>query len=369
MAKRTPLYDAHVADNAKLVDFAGWDMPIDYGSQIAEHKAVRESAGMFDVSHMAVVDITGSESRVFLRRVLANDVVKINEDGRALYTCMLNTRGGVIDDLIVYHLAGELYRIVVNAATTEKDLAWLHSQGRDFEVQIQHRQDLAIIAVQGPRGRDLGASVLDDELGAAAMQLKPFRVASQGDRSVGRTGYTGEDGFELVLPADEAVSAWKTLRDIGVAPVGLGARDTLRLEAGLNLYGQDMDEDRTPLESGLGWTVAFKPADREFVGREALEYIREQGVAEKLVGLVLEGRGVMRSHAAVRAADSDADEKQAKGEVTSGSYAPSLSRSIGLARVPAEWEERVEVCLRGKWLPARIVAYPFVRNGKSRIDD
>jgi len=369
MAKRTPLYDAHVADDAKLVDFAGWDMPIDYGSQIAEHKAVRESAGMFDVSHMAVVDITGSESRAFLRRLLANDVAKIDEDGRALYTCMLNTRGGVIDDLIVYHLAGEHYRIVVNAATTEKDLAWLDSQARDFQVDIQHRRDLAIIAVQGPRGRDLAASVLDEDFAAAAMQLKPFRCASDGDRSVGRTGYTGEDGFELVLPADEAVSAWKKLRDTGVAPVGLGARDTLRLEAGLNLYGQDMDEDRTPLESGLAWTVAFKPAEREFVGRDALEHMCEQGVGEKLVGLVLEGRGVMRSHSAVRAADSSVEEKQAEGEVTSGSYAPTLSRSIGLARVPADWEERVEVCLRDKWLPARIVRYPFVRNGKSRIDD
>lgn len=369
MAKRTPLYDAHVADDAKLVDFAGWDMPIDYGSQIAEHKAVRESAGMFDVSHMAVVDISGSESRTFLRRLLANDVAKIDEDGRALYTCMLNTRGGVVDDLIVYHLGGDLYRIVVNAGTTEKDLAWIDSQARDYEVAIEHRQDLAIIAVQGPRARDLAAEVLDEDFAAAAMRLKPFRAARQGDRSAGRTGYTGEDGFELVLPGDEAVSAWKTLRDKGVAPIGLGARDTLRLEAGLNLYGQDMDEDHTPLDSGLAWTVAFEPAERDFVGRAALEHLREEGVPEKLVGLVLEGRGVMRSHSAVRSADSSADEKQAEGEVTSGSYAPTLSRSIGLARVPADWEERVEVYLRNKWLPARIVRYPFVRNGKSRIDD
>lgn len=369
MGHHTPLYDQHVADNAKLVDFAGWDMPIDYGSQIAEHKAVRENAGMFDVSHMAVVDISGKQAREFLRRLLANDVAKADEDGRAVYSCMLNTRGGVIDDLIVYHLSGDLYRVVLNAATTQKDMAWLDSQARDFDLSIRHRQDLAIIAVQGPRGRDLAAQVLDDDLAAAAMQIKPFRAVAGGDVSVGRTGYTGEDGFELVLPADDAVAAWKKLRDLGVAPVGLGARDTLRLEAGLNLYGQDMDEDHTPLESGLGWTVAFDPDDRDFVGREALVYAREQGVSEKLVGLVLEGRGVLRSHAAVRAADSTVEEKDAAGEITSGSYAPTLSRSIGLARVPADWNERVEVCLRGKWLAARIVRYPFVRNGKSRIDD
>ncbi|ERJ20797.1 Aminomethyltransferase protein [Salinisphaera shabanensis E1L3A] len=369
MAKQTPLYEAHVADGAKLVDFAGWDMPIDYGSQISEHNAVRESVGMFDVSHMAVADISGGEVREFLRWLLANDVAKIDEAGRALYTCMLNTRGGVIDDLIVYHLSGNLYRIVVNAATTEKDLAWIDSQSRDYDVAINHRQDLAIIAVQGPRGRDIAAELFDDEFKQAALKLKPFRVAVQDDRSIGRTGYTGEDGFELVLPADEAVSAWKTLRDKGVAPIGLGARDTLRLEAGLNLYGQDMDEDRTPLESGLAWTVAFEPEERDFVGRSALEHMRAEGVAEKLVGLVLEGRGVMRSETAVRAADSDVEEKEAEGEITSGSYSPTLSCSIALARVPVDWEESVEVCLRGKWQRARIVRYPFVRHGKSRIDD
>ena len=369
MAKRTPLYDAHVADGAKLVDFAGWDMPIDYGSQISEHNAVRESVGMFDVSHMAVVDIRGRESREFLRWLLANDVAKIDEAGRALYTCMLNTRGGVIDDLIVYHLSDDLYRVVVNAATTEKDLAWIGSQARDYDVSIEHRQDLAIIAVQGPRGRDIAAELFDDDLKAAALKLKPFRVVAQDDRSIGRTGYTGEDGFELVLPADEAVNAWKTLRDKGVAPIGLGARDTLRLEAGLNLYGQDMDEDRTPLESGLAWTVAFKPEERDFVGRSALEHMRAQGVDQKLVGLVLEGRGVMRSKTAVRAVDSDVEEEHAEGKITSGSYAPTLSCSDALARVPADWEHSVEVCLRGKWQPARIVRYPFVRNGESRLDD
>ncbi|GAB3670379.1 glycine cleavage system aminomethyltransferase GcvT [Salinisphaera aquimarina] len=370
MAKRTPLYDAHVALEAKMVDFAGWDMPIDYGSQIAEHKAVRDNAGMFDVSHMAVVDIHGDEAREFLRYVMANDIAKADDAGRAIYTCMLNTRGGVIDDLIVYHLGGGFYRVVVNAATTKKDLAWLQSQARERQVEIDHREDLAIIAVQGPRARELAGEVLDDDLAARAAKLKPFNAVVEGDISVGRTGYTGEDGYEIVLPVADAPGMWKRLRQAGVAPVGLGARDTLRLEAGLNLYGQDMDEDRTPLESGLGWTVAFDPEGREFIGRDALEHAKAEGVPMKLVGLVLEGRGVMRSHSAVREADSENDDaKAAEGEVTSGSYAPTLSRSIGLARVPVDWQDSVQVQIRDKWLPARIVAYPFVRNGKSRIDD
>ncbi|MES1954859.1 glycine cleavage system aminomethyltransferase GcvT [Salinisphaera hydrothermalis] len=369
MANQTPLYDEHVAAGAKLVDFAGWDMPINYGSQIAEHNTVRESAGMFDVSHMRPVDIEGAEARDLLRHVLANDVAKIDEVGRAFYTCMLNTRGGVIDDLIVYHLGENWYRIVVNAATATKDMAWITSQAEEFDASVTSRDDLAIIAVQGPKARELTKDILDDDLAAEAMELKPFRAAAAGKWSVGRTGYTGEDGFEIVLPDDSAVEIWRALQDVGVAPIGLGARDTLRLEAGLNLYGQDMDEDTSPLESGLGWTVAFEPADREFIGRNSLEHIREHGEVKKMVGLLLEGRGVMRHGAAVRAAGDEATEAEdAAGEVTSGSFAPTLGRSIALARVPADWSDTVEVSLRGKWVSARIVKYPFVRNGKIRVD-
>jgi len=369
MAQRTPLYAEHVALDAKLVDFAGWDMPIDYGSQITEHKAVRDNAGMFDVSHMAVVDIHGAQARAFLRRLLANDIAKADEIGKAIYTCLLNTRGGVIDDLIVYHLADDHYRAVINAATTEKDLAWLTSQARDYDVTVEHRTDLATIAVQGPRARELAGQILDPKLAEQALKIKPFRAVVDGDISVGRTGYTGEDGFEIVLPGEDAPQFWRDLHAAGVAPVGLGARDTLRLEAGLNLYGQDMDEDCTPLESGLGWTVAFKPTDRDFIGRESLEHLREQGVAQKLVGLVLEGRGVMRTGAVVRAGGSqDDDPANAEGAVTSGSFAPTLGRSIALARVPSDWGDSVEINIRNKWQPARVVGYPFVRNGESRID-
>src|SRR5699024_336436 len=242
MGKHTPLYEEHQALGAKLVDFAGWDMPIHYGSQIGEHNAVRQAAGMFDVSHMAAVDIEGPDARAFLRRLWANDVAKADETGKAIYTCMLNERGGVIDDLIVYHLGENWYRTVVNAATTDKDLAWMQNQADGFEVGIEHRPDLAIIAVQGPQARQQVAAALDDELVARAMQLKPFRACTDATRMIGRTGYTGEDGFELILPAANAVALWRKLVAAGVTPAGLGARDTLRLEAGLNLYGQDMDE-------------------------------------------------------------------------------------------------------------------------------
>lgn len=370
MGKQTPLYEQHRALGAKLVDFAGWDMPIHYGSQIDEHNAVRSGAGMFDVSHMAAVDIEGPDARAFLRRLWANDVAKADAIGKAVYTCMLNERGGVIDDLIVYHLGDNWYRTVVNAGTTDKDLAWMQAQADGYEVCIEHRSDLAIIAVQGPAARDQVAAALNDELAQRAMQLKPFRACIDATRVIGRTGYTGEDGFEVMLPATDALALWQQLAAAGVTPVGLGARDTLRLEAGLNLYGQDMDEDRNPLESGLGWTVAFKPQERDFIGRAALQAVRDGGQHDKLVGLVLEGRGVMRAGQAVRVAGATADDDpaQAPGVVTSGSFAPTLQRSIGLARVPADCGETVEINMRRKWLAARVVAYPFVRKGKSVID-
>lgn len=375
MAQYTPLYDQHVAHDAKLVNFAGWQMPIDYGSQIAEHKAVRESAGMFDVSHMRPVDIQGAGARDFLRRILANDVAKIDEVGRAFYTCMLNAHGGVVDDLIVYHLNDDLYRVVVNAGTTEKDMAWISSQALDFDVEVTRRDDLAIIAVQGPEARTQAAAVLEAPLAEAATQLKRFRATLADDWSIGRTGYTGEDGVEIILPADEAVRIWTALAEAGVVPVGLGARDTLRLEAGLNLYGQDMDEDTSPAESNLGWTVAMRDDDRHFVGRDALMMEADKGISHRLVGLVLEGRGVIRDKAAVRetAGDDaalDIEPGDAQGQVTSGSFSPTLSRSIALARVPAEWadQDALEVRIRDRWHAARVVTPPFVREGKVLID-
>jgi len=362
MGNRTPLYEEHLASGGKLVDFAGWDMPINYGSQLEEHHAVRRHAGMFDVSHMTVVDVSGARAREFLRRLLANDVARLTDAGKALYSCMLNDAGGVIDDLIVYFLRDGAYRLVVNAATREKDLAWLMQQAAPFDVSVTERPELAMIAIQGPEARDRAMRVLDTEKAAIAADLKPFAGSFAGEWFIARTGYTGEDGFEIILPGADAAGLWRELRAAGVVPAGLGARDTLRLEAGMNLYGADMDESVTPLESALAWTVAWEPREREFIGRAALENQRREGVPRKLVGLLLEGKGgVLRNHQKVITGDG------AEGEITSGSFSPTLQRSIAFARLPQATGDACQVEIRDKLLPVRVVKPPFVRNGKALI--
>jgi aminomethyltransferase len=360
MGHKTPLFETHSQAGARMVDFGGWDMPVNYGSQIEEHHAVRRDAGMFDVSHMLIADVTGARARDYLRYLLANDAAKLKAPGKALYSCMLNEQGGVVDDLIAYFLREDWFRVVVNAGTRDKDIAWLQRYAGRFGVAVRPRTDLAMIAVQGPNARAKAAQLLGEK-GAAALELGVFFGRDFAPWFVSRTGYTGEDGWEIMLPTGEAPAFWRALRDAGVAQCGLGARDTLRLEAGMNLYGSDMDETLSPLESGLAWTVAFDPADRDFVGRAALEAQRQAGVARKMVGLVLEERGVLRGHQKVRAGDAG------EGEITSGTFSPTLERSIAFARVPAATGERVEVDIRGKLLPARIVKYPFVRNGKACI--
>jgi aminomethyltransferase len=365
MALKTPLYDTHVKQGAKIVDFGGWDMPLHYGSQIDEHHAVRGDAGMFDVSHMAIVDLTGGRVREFLRFLLANDVGRLKTFGKALYSCMLLPNGGVIDDLIVYYMSETWYRMVVNAGTRDKDLAWINRHALDFGVAAAERKDLAMIAVQGPNARRKTAALLSPPQQIAVLELKPFFGAAFGSWFVARTGYTGEDGFEVMIPAAEAADAWARLLAEGVKPAGLGARDTLRLEAGMNLYGNDMDENFHPLESGLAWTVAFEPADRAFIGREALERAQREGGRE-LVGLLLEERGVLRSHQKVLVAEPQAGQLQ--GDVTSGTFSPTLNRSIALARVPKTSQPTVQVDIRGKLHTARIVKPPFVRHGKPLID-
>ncbi len=353
--RRTALYQAHVAAGARMVDFTGWEMPIHYGSQIDEHHQVRNDAGMFDVSHMTVVDIRGPQTREFLSHLLANDVAKLQRPGAALYSCMLKEQGTVIDDLIAYFLAEEWFRLVVNAATRDKDLAWLERQGAAFSVAITEQPELAMIAVQGPQARARVLALLNEDQAVAADALQPFTAEHYGDLFIARTGYTGEDGFELTLPAEQAENFWQRLLEASVAPCGLGARDTLRLEAGMNLYGQDMDEDVTPLESGLGWTVAMKD-NRRFIGRKALETQTARGISLRLVGLVLEGRGILRPRQKVLTA-------RGEGETTSGGFAPTLRKAIALARIPAGADDSCEVEIRGKLLPARIVKVPFVRNG------
>lgn len=360
MGLRTPLYDLHLALGAKVVDFGGWDMPLHYGSQVEEHHQVRRDCGVFDVSHMTVVDISGSDAKRYLQYLLANDVARLQETGKALYSAMLNEQGGVIDDLIVY-LCEFGYRLVVNASTREKDLAWMESRSRGFSVDIRERSDLAVLAIQGPHARQKVAELLSAARADLIETLKPFQGLFDGDWFIARTGYTGEDGLEIILPAAQAAEFFNDLVGAGIAPIGLGARDTLRLEAGMNLYGQDMDESVTPLAANMAWTIAWEPQERQFVGRQALEKQRSEQIPPKLVGLVLEERGVLRAHQVVRV------EGIGEGEITSGSFSPTLGKSIALARVPAATGERAEVEIRGKWYPVRVVRANFVRHGKPLI--
>ena len=360
MGQRTPLFDLHLALGAKMVDFGGWDMPLHYGSQVEEHHQVRRDCGVFDVSHMHVIDVAGSQAKTWLQRLLANDVDRLKNVGAALYSAMLDADGGIIDDMIVY-LTSEGYRLVVNAATGDKDLAWMREHLKDFDVQLIRRNELSMLAIQGPQARAKIAELVSASRAELIRQLKPFEGRQEGDWFIARTGYTGEDGLEIILPSQQAPSFFNDLVGAGISPVGLGARDTLRLEAGMNLYGQDIDENVSPLAANMAWTIAWEPADRQFIGRGALEAERARGVTSKLVGLVLEERGVLRAHQVVRIAEIG------EGEITSGSFSPTLSKSIALARVPIATTERAEVEIRGKWYPVRVVRPTFVRHGRALI--
>ncbi|MFV0932850.1 glycine cleavage system aminomethyltransferase GcvT [Pseudomonas jessenii] len=360
MGQRTPLYDLHLALGAKMVDFGGWDMPLHYGSQVEEHHQVRRDCGVFDVSHMTVIDVGGAQAKAWLRHLLANDVERLHSPGRALYSTMLNEQGGIVDDMIVYRL-DEGYRLVVNASTRDQDMAWMQAHLDGFDVQLRERTELAMLAIQGPHARQKIAELVSQSRGNLIQLLKPFEGLSDGDWFIARTGYTGEDGLEIILPADQAPGFFNDLVGAGISPIGLGARDTLRVEAGMNLYGQDIQQDISPLASNMAWTIAWEPATRQFIGRKALEAEQAAGVQHKLVGLVLEERGVLRAHQVVRIADVG------EGEITSGSFSPTLSKSIALARVPMATADRAEVEIRGKWYPVRVVKPTFVRHGKTLI--
>ena len=362
MGKHTPLYDVHVKAGAKMVDFGGWDMPIHYGSQVKEHDTVRTHAGIFDVSHMTVVDLQGAQVKEFLQRLLANDVARLKQFGKALYSCMLKPDGGVIDDLIVYYINDSFYRMVVNASTRDKDLAWIQEQAGKFSVDVKERDDLAMIAVQGPKARELVNTVIDVSKKQIADALGAFFMAMFADDwAIARTGYTGEDGYEIMLPNAQAADFWNAVVAAGVNPTGLGARDTLRLEAGMNLYGSDMDESTSPLESGLGWTIAWDPPERDFIGRKALEQQRTAGVQHKLVGLLMEEKGVLRNHQKVLINGEEA------GEITSGSFSPTLGKAIAFARVASSIGDTAKVDIRGKQIDVKVVKPPFVRNGQACI--
>ncbi|WP_266169957.1 glycine cleavage system aminomethyltransferase GcvT [Dyella subtropica] len=362
MTEKTVLNATHRALGARMVDFGGWDMPINYGSQIEEHHVVRRDAGMFDVSHMTVIDLHGTRAREFLRHLLANSVDKLKVQGKALYSCMLNEQGGVIDDLIVYFFDEQHFRLVVNASTREKDLAWIELQAKAFGVEVKERPDFAMIAVQGPNARDKVMGLLHEVDRERIRKLGKFAAAAaQGPHGmplfIARTGYTGEDGFEIIVPEEHTVALWEALAAAGVAPAGLGARDTLRLEAGMNLYGQDMDETVSPWEANLGWTIALDEG-RDFIGRKVLEAQKADGVKRVMVGLVLDEKGVLRHGQKVLTANGE-------GEILSGSFAPTLNKAVAFARIPAGEPGDVRVDIRGREVPVRLVKYPFVRDGKA----
>lgn len=364
MARQTPLYDQHVADGARMVDFHDWMMPLHYGSQLDEHHIVRTDAGMFDVSHMTIVDFHGERTREFLRYLLANDVAKLTQPGKALYTAMLNNTGGVIDDLIVYYFSDVDFRLVVNSSTREKDLAWIMKHAEPYNIDINVRDDLALVAVQGPQAQAKAQTLFNSSQRDAIKEMKPFFGVQSGDLFIATTGYTGEAGYEIALPKEQVVEFWQRLLKAGVKPCGLGARDTLRLEAGMNLYGQDMDESVSPLAANMGWTIAWEPQERAFIGREALEKQKAQGT-ERLVGLVMKDKGVLRHGLTVMFTDSSG--QQQTGLITSGTFSPTLGYSIAFARVPAGIGEQAVVQIRNREMPVQVTKPVFVRAGKPVI--
>ena len=356
MIAKTPLHACHKTLKARMVEFHGWEMPLHYGSQLNEHAYVRQNAGLFDVSHMTVVDVLGAGGRGFLRKLLTNDVDLLKHNGRALYSCMCHEHGGIIDDLIVYQRASDNYRLVLNAATKVHDLQWIREKIKGFSAGLQERTDLAMLAVQGPLAIATTLSVLTPTQADAVSTLTPFECVDVDEWFFSRTGYTGEDGLEIILPPDDAVHLWETLLKAGIKPCGLAARDTLRIEAGL-LYGQDMDESTTPLVSGLEWTIKWQPEDRDFIGMGALISQKQQGIKQQFVGITLESKGIMRAGQRVII------EGHADGIITSGTYSPTLSQSIALARVPVGIDPNVFIDIRGEHLPARIGKPRFVKHG------
>lgn len=361
MTAKTILNDWHKANNARMVDFHGWEMPLHYGSQIDEHHQVRNHAGLFDVSHMTILDILGAGGRQFLHTLLTNNVDLLEHNGKALYSCMCNEHGGIVDDLIVYQRATDNYRLVLNSATKARDLEWIHKQAEGFAIGLQERNELSIIAVQGPEAIRKTLDILPPTLSDKVSTLSRFECVEYDDLFIGYTGYTGEDGLEIMAPETDILQLWNDLVGAGVKPCGLGARDTLRLEAGLFLYGQDMDETTTPLESGLGWTVKWEPENRAFIGKGALLSQKQNGVLRKMIGLILQGKGIMRTGQHVQiSGESD-------GIITSGGWSPTLEKSIAFARVPIHTDEEVLVDIRGQRIPAKVVKPAFVRKGKILI--
>ena len=358
MSNKTELHDTHIKMNGKMVDFTGWTLPIHYGSQINEHKIVRSDAGMFDVSHMMITDIKGKDAKPYLLHILANNIDRLKEPGKALYSCILNETAGIIDDLIIYYINDTHYRMITNAGTRDKNKKWFAETAKEYDIAFNTRDDLATIAIQGPNARKKTCSILPSEVQQQAEQLPPFSSLSHKNWFIARTGYTGEDGFEVILPNEEIVDFWNKLHQAGVTPVGLGARDTLRLEAAMSLYGTDMDEKISPLECGLSWTIAWQPVERDFIGRRALTKIRSQIDNQVRIGILLPSKGILRNGQKVYMNNKEI------GFITSGSYSPIIGKSIALARINNDSKGEYSVDIRGKKFPVQKVKLPFIMNGK-----
>ncbi len=359
MPQRTPLYDQHRALGARLVDFAGWEMPVSYRGAADEHRAVRERCGLFDVSHMGEVEVRGRGAGAWCDRLTVNDVARL-QDGGGQYSVLCDERGGVIDDLIVYRSSGERFLLVVNASTTDGDLAWMRAHAAADVELIDRSAETALLALQGPKAASVLASLTSLDLSSLrSFTIHDATVAGAAVR-VARTGYTGEDGFELFVASERAGVLWDALvaamAGVDGLPCGLAARDTLRLEAALPLYGSDMDRSTTPLEAGLGWVV--KLGKGPFIGRDALSAQHDAGVPRRLVGIQMDDVGVPRHGYPVCAGD------RVVGQVTSGTKSPTLGTFIGMAYVPRELAEpgaRLDVDVRGRRHAAHVVQRPFYR--------
>ena len=354
--RRTPLYDEHKALGARLVDFSGWEMPVQYQGIKAEHQAVRERAGLFDVSHMGELVFRGPDAEEAVQRLVTRDVSRL-EEGQAGYSAVCYENGGTVDDVLVYRRAGNLL-VVVNAANREKDLDHFRENTKDFDVEIaDESEDWALLALQGPEAAKLLQNLTDADLSG----LKYYRFLEEevaGARAmISRTGYTGEDGFEIYLSPEDAPQLWRELLEAGATPAGLGARDTLRLEAGMCLYGNELDPETTPLEAGIGFAVHLDK-EQEFIGQDALIREKEEGLRKKLIGFEVEGRGIARHDHPVRIRD------ETLGRVTSGTLSPTLNKAIGLALVSPGVEDRFEVVIRERPVEAHTVPLPFYKREK-----
>jgi aminomethyltransferase len=354
--RRTPLYDEHKALGARLVDFAGWQMPVQYEGIKAEHQAVRTAAGLFDVSHMGEAFFRGPDAEKAVQRLVTRDVSRL-ETGQSGYSAVCYEDGGTVDDVLVYRRPDD-FLVVVNASNREKDLDHFRANTEDLDVEISDETEAwALLALQGPESADLLQRLTETDL----TNLKYFRFTEgevAGARTIiSRTGYTGEDGFELYLPSDDAPRVWRELLEAGATPAGLGARDTLRLEAGMCLYGNELDPETTPLEAGIGFAVHLDK-EQEFIGQDALRREKEEGLRKKLVGFEVEGRGIARHDHPVRVED------ETVGRVTSGTFSPTLNRAIGLALVSPGVEDEFEVVIRERPVEAHTVELPFYRREK-----